>query len=142
MRDVSDFNRKVEYFCTNHKMVNSYHHLSSVEQVDGLGDDYRRVIIVPSGFSIDRDTYSIEYLVVVQDKIRSGDAVALSKSTEGNVFVLGQLMDYLVNLDADIVINGGSFAPTVATEDGYNIITAVGTISFETVRSVFRNFTI
>jgi len=142
MNEISNLNRALETFCENHEMVNSFHHLSSIEQLDGLGSEYRSVAIIPSTFSIEQDGYTIDYIVVVMDKVRSGDATALVKAEEGNVFVLGQLMDYLASIDSDITIEGGSFAsPPESNEDGYNIVASVGTLTNSFSRPLFRNFT-
>ena len=103
MNNLSDFYRLVKDFCDNHNMINEFILLSSLNDIDNRVFDYRTLILVPSRSNISRDLnrpiYTLSFDCALLDKCPNNSESASVHSIQENLFVVGQLQDYLIQQD-------------------------------------------
>ena len=87
------------------------------------------MILIPTAFRIiSEDSYTVEFLLIVSDKVPLGDETAYIKSTEGSLFVLANMTDHLDDINAEFELDGGSIIPEVLNERGSNIVSLASTL--------------
>lgn len=130
-----------ETFANNHRMVNDFRYLTDADEVDGLNVDYRTLIVSPSVASIDRlentPIYSISFVIAVIDKCQHSNKYSSILSTQENLFVLGQLQDYIQQATA-YDYSFGNVQLTGSTADDYNITAAITDLSVVASRLPFN----
>jgi len=103
MNNLSDFYRKVKTFCEDHNMINEFMMLNSLNDIDGRVFNYRTLVIVPSGSNISRDLnrpiYDLSFECALLDKCPNNSEESSVMSIEENLFVVGQLQDFLIQED-------------------------------------------
>lgn len=86
-------------------MVESFGVLGSEEELDSLDFDFRTFQLIVSSSNISRElnnpTYTIDFAIIVMDKVDPEDDRAVVLSSEENVFVIAQFQDYLQQQDED-----------------------------------------
>ena len=137
MNNLSDFYQLIKEFCADHNMINQFLFLGSEEDLQNREFNYRRVILIPSKSNVSRDLsrpiYTLSFDAAVLDKCMSSDELAFVKSTEENLFVVGQLQDYLIQQDENCYIEDVDVM-NISSEDE-NITSAM----FEVTVSFARN---
>lgn len=129
MNELSHLAKSIKNFCDSHSMVESFEYVDDVARIEQLGSAFRRVIIFPLSYEINADTYLVSFGLVVQDKIRGLDFVAHIKSQEANMYIIGELEEYLYQIDNDITITDTTFVPDDTNDAGENVTAAVATIN-------------
>jgi hypothetical protein len=118
-------------------MINQFLFLGSEEDLQNREFNYRSVILIPSKSNVSRDLsrpiYTLSFDAAVLDKCMSSDELAFVKSTEENLFVVGQLQDYLIQQDENCYIEDVDVM-NISSEDE-NITSAM----FEVTVSFARN---
>lgn len=116
MNNLLSFYEKIKQFCEDHHMINQFILLGSPEQIKNREFDYRSFLMIPSSSSMSRDLsrpiYSLTFNCTVLDKCATGGEEAFVVSTEENLFVIGQLQDFLIQDDEGCYIDDvsvGSF---------------------------------
>jgi hypothetical protein len=137
MNNLSDFYQLIKEFCADHNMINQFLFLGSEEDLENREFNYRSVILIPSKSNVSRDLsrpiYTLSFDAAVLDKCISSDELAFVKSTEENLFVVGQLQDYLIQQDENCYIEDVDVM-NISSEDE-NITSAM----FEVTVSFARN---
>jgi len=137
MNNLSDFYQLIKEFCADHNMINQFLFLGSEEDLQNREFNYRSVILIPSKSNVSRDLsrpiYTLSFDAAVLDKCMSSDELAFVKSTEENLFVVGQLQDYLIQQDENCYIEDVDVM-NISSEDE-NITSAM----FEVTVSFARN---
>jgi hypothetical protein len=107
-------------------MINEFFLLGSSEDLDAREFDYRTFVMIPSASNISRDfanpVYSLTFDCVVIDKCVSQDDLASIISTEENLFVVGQIQDWLIQQDENCYIDEVEVQNYISEES--NITTA------------------
>lgn len=100
MNNLSAFYDTIKGFCDDHNMVNQFLLLGSERDLEGKEFNYRTFVMIPSRSNVSRDLarpiYSLTFDCVILDKCKSEDPLASINSTEENIFVVGQLQDFLI----------------------------------------------
>ena len=116
MNNLLSFYEKIKQFCEDHHMINQFILLGSPEQIKNREFDYRSFLMIPSSSSMSRDLsrpiYTLTFNCTVLDKCAPGGEEAFVVSTEENLFVIGQLQDFLIQDDEGCYIDDvsvGSF---------------------------------
>ncbi len=116
MNNLLSFYEKIKKFCEDHHMINQFILLGSPEQIKNREFDYRSFLMIPSSSSMSRDLsrpiYTLTFNCTVLDKCATGEQEAFVVSTEENLFVIGQLQDFLIQDDEGCYIDDvsvGSF---------------------------------
>lgn len=103
MNNLSDFYRLIKDFCDNHNMINEFVMLNSLNDIDDRTFSYRTLIMVPSSSNISRDLnrpiYTLTFDCAMLDRCMSNDEEGSIMSIEENLFVVGQLQDFLIQQD-------------------------------------------
>jgi len=109
MNNLSDFYQLVKDFCENHNMINEFLFLGSEQELENREFNYRTFVMIPSNSNISRDlsrpVYTLSFDCALLDKSVGDSEIALVKSTEENLFVVGQLQDYLIQEDETCYID-------------------------------------
>lgn len=123
MNNLREIYSKIKYFADEHKMVNQFIMVSSEGELENREFDYRSLIIVPSSSNISRDlnspVYTLTFTAVILDQISSHDPEMSITSMEENIFILGQLQDYMLQQNIDVDFEDVDLTAT-ALED-YNV---------------------
>lgn len=108
MNNLSAFYQLVKDFTDAHHMINEFLFLGSEQELENRQFNYRTFVMIPSTSNISRDlsrpVYTLSFDCAILDKCPPNDEVALIKSTEENLFVAGQLQDYLIQQDENCYI--------------------------------------
>lgn len=126
MNNLVNFYKTVEQFADEHNMINQFLMVGSEQDLDGVVFDYRTLVLIPSSSNISRDLsrpiYTLSFDCALIDKCSSDDQLAAITSVEENIFVIGQLQDYLIQIDENCYIDEVDI--TRVMEDDENITTA------------------
>ena len=129
MNELSHLAKSIKNFCESHTMVESFVYVDDVSRIPELGEAFRRVILFPLTFEINNDTYAVSFGMVVQDKVRGLDFTAHIKSQEANMYIIGEIEEYLYQIDNDITITDTEFVPNDENDAGENVTAAVATVN-------------
>lgn len=130
----------IKDFANNHYMIEEFHLLGSAEDLGYTDFGFRSLALIPSASNISRNlsspTYSLEFQVVVLDKIESHNAEQMINATEENIFVLGQLQDYLLQVGIDCDMSDAELF--TSTGDDYNIASIVSNLTVTLSRKCYQ----
>jgi hypothetical protein len=129
MNELSHLAKSIKSFCESHSMVESFAYVDDPSKIAELGEAFRRVVIFPLTFEITNDTYMVTFGLVVQDKVRGLDFTAHIKSQEANMYIVGELEEYLYQIDNDITITDTEFIPNEQNDAGENLTACVASIN-------------
>ena len=108
MNNLLSFYRKMRQFAENHNMINEFMLLGSVDEMSGREFDYRTLILIPTMSNVSRDLsnpiYTLTFQLTILDKCEKDDEEGFVISTEENLFVVGQIQDYLIQYNEDCYI--------------------------------------
>lgn len=108
MNNLSEFYGVVKDFCSNHNMINQFMLLGSERDLEGTEFNYRTFVMIPSRSNISRDLarplYTLTFDCVILDKCKGEDELSSIQSTEENLFVVGQLQDFLIQQDENCYV--------------------------------------
>ena len=100
MDGLSSLYNKVKQFSSDHKMVNEFYFARNEEELRNREFNYRTIVLMPTEGNISRDLnspiYTIDFALIVLDKAIYGDDANAVNVIEENIFVIGQLQDYLI----------------------------------------------
>lgn len=109
MNDLRTFYKKVKDFCADHNMINEFILLNSESDLESRELEYRTFIMIPSSANISRDLarpiYTLSFNCAVLDKCSTKNESASIISIEENLFVIGQLQDFLIQEDENCYID-------------------------------------
>jgi hypothetical protein len=109
MNNLSQFYDVVKDFCESHNMINEFFLLGSKDDLSSREFEYRTFVMIPNRSNISRDLarpiYTLTFDCLVIDKSKNQDSLAAIKSTEENLFVVGQLQDFLIQQDENCYID-------------------------------------
>lgn len=108
MNNLLSFYRKMRQFAENHNMINEFMLLGSVDELSNREFDYRTLVLIPTMSNVSRDLsrpiYTLTFQVMILDKCAKEDEEGFVISTEENLFVIGQIQDYLIQYNEDCYI--------------------------------------
>lgn len=109
MNNLTDFYGVLKDFCNDHHMINEFLFLGSEQDLENREFNYRTAIFIPSKSNVSREIsrpiYTLTFDVAILDRCPPSDELALVQSTEENLFVVGQLQDYLIQQDENCYID-------------------------------------
>jgi hypothetical protein len=126
MNNLVEFYEFVKDFAERHMMVNEFKVLGNEEELENIDPGPRVLVLIPLSSDISREgnrpIYSVEFLLLVADKADESDSLQLLSSTEENIFVIGQLQDYIQQQSKDAEF--GTIEIVNQLRDDYNITSA------------------
>ena len=140
MNNLTSFYNKIKEFADEHNMINEFMLLGSMNEIGSRDYNYRTLIMIPSSSNISRDlsrpVYSLSFDCVILDKCKGNSELATIISTEENLFVVGQLQDYLIQEDENCYIDDVD-VETYVTEDD-NVTGALFEITMTFARKTYN----
>ena len=140
MNNLSDFYHLIKEFCTDHNMINQFLFLGSEEDLQNREFNYRSVVLIPSKSNVSRNLsrpiYTLSFDCAILDRCINSDELALVKSTEENLFVVGQLQDYLIQQNENCYIEDVDVMNMITEDD--NITSAMFEITVSFARSNYK----
>lgn len=96
LRNVID---EILKFGDEHRMINEVLIVADEDEYASLTFKYRSLLLVVDGARIPRDSaepiYEVDLNLLMIDKTITGDKVAYIDSVQENLFIMGQLQDYI-----------------------------------------------
>lgn len=139
MNNLYDTYTIIKNFADDHHMINEFVYVKSETELDNLEFNYRTLVLIPLEANISRrlnsPVYTLDFGLIVLDKVIQEDDYSSVMSTEENIFVIGQLQDYLMQLDMDTDFDDIDFY--TSTGDDYNISSASASFSVTIARSIY-----
>jgi len=140
MNNLSDFYHLIKEFCTDHNMINQFLFLGSEEDLQNREFNYRSVVLIPSKSNVSRNLsrpiYTLSFDCAILDRCINSDELALVKSTEENLFVVGQLQDYLIQQNENCYIEDVDVMNMITEDD--NITSAMFEITVSFARNNYK----
>jgi len=140
MNNLSDFYQLVKDFCNDHNMINEFLFLGSEQELENREFNYRTFVMIPSNSNISRDLsrpiYTLSFDCALLDKSIGDSEIALVKSTEENLFVVGQLQDYLIQQDETCYIDDVDVVNMISDDE--NITSAMFELTMSFARKNYN----
>lgn len=139
MNNLTRLYSKIKAFADSHNMVNEFVLVGSEDDLSNRTFNYRALIMLPLEANLSRElnnpVYELDFGVIVIDKTDIEDDSAYISSSEENIFVIGQLQDYLLqnNLDAEF----DQVELTTGMSEDYNITIAMADFSVKLARQPY-----
>ena len=131
MTTLFDFYKHLRGFAEGHKMIEAFKVVGSIEEVDTINVSARSlfVSVESSNISHRQNTHKVTFSLFVVDKCLADDQDSLVISMQENLFVIGQVQDFILSLDNDVEFEEVSIAQ--APTDEYNLTAAVCTFEVD-----------
>jgi len=140
MNNLSDFYQLIKDFCDNHNMINEFIFLGSEQELENREFNYRTFVMIPSSSNISRDLsrpiYTLSFDCALLDKSIGDSEIALVNSTEENLFVVGQLQDYLIQQDENCYIDDVDVVNMISEDE--NITSAMFELTMSFARKNYN----
>jgi hypothetical protein len=139
MNNLYDTYNVIKEFAETHNMINEFVYVRSEQELQDLEFDYRSMIVMPLEANITRElsnpVYTLDFGVVVLDKVSKSSDYDSIVSVEENIFIIGQLQDYLMQsgMDADFE----NIDLYTAVGDDHNVTSATADFSINIARKPY-----
>ncbi len=130
-------------FGDGHRMINQTLLIKDEQELDHLTFKYRTFCMHIDSARIPRDTaspvYEMDVNIFILDKVIKGDDLSFMESSQENLFILGQLQDFLQQSfdEYDFEIDNVDLSP-VSVPD-YNITGATTVLTIRVDRESYKN---
>jgi len=109
MTNLTSFYKLIKDFCSDHRMINEFIMLGSADDLDGREFDYRTFVMIPSSSNVSRELsrpiYTLTFDCIILDKCINEDELSSIQSIEENIFVVGQMQDFLTQENENCYID-------------------------------------
>ena len=120
MNNLTDLYNEIKSFANGHLMVNEFIFAASEDDLQQYDFDYRTLVLIPSSSNLSRDlnspVYTLSFSVLVLDRTIKDDSLASIQSIEENIFVVGQMQDFLTQENENCYIDNVDVS-NMASED-------------------------
>lgn len=127
-------------FGERHEMINEVILVKSEQELEGMEFNYRTMVMMPLEANISREqnspAYYIEFGIVILDKVPAENDAATINSVDENIFIVGQLQDFLEQ--SDYYVEFGAVDLGNESMDDHNITTAVADFTFTLARKPYN----
>jgi hypothetical protein len=129
MKTLSDLYQEVKAFADNHPLVNEFVLVGSEEELEGREFEFRSLVLLPSRSNISREdnrpVYELTFSVIIFDRVERNSDLGNILSAEENIFIVGQLQDYLLQELGDSDVDFNDIDIINAAGSDYNVTSAV-----------------
>ena len=144
MTDLKNIVKAIQEFGETHSMINEVLIFADEEDYKSHTFKYRSLHIAVDRATIGRDegesVYSVDINLMIVDKTLVGDKIAYIESVQENLYILGQLQDYLQqNSKYDFSMSDVNLAPIISEE--HNITGAEAILTIRADRFSYKNIT-
>ena len=139
MNNLTKLYTKIKDFADSHNMVNEFILAGSEDELSQREFNYRTMVMLPLEANLSRElnnpVYELDFGIIVIDRTMLDDSLGYISSTEENVFVIGQLQDFLLqdNIDASF----DNVELTTSTGEDYNVTIAMTDFSVKLARQPY-----
>lgn len=106
MNNLTELYIKIKDFCESHNMINEFFLARSEDDLRSREFEYRTLCLLPLEANISRDlnspVYTLDFAAMVLDKIVYENEMSTVTTIEENLFVIGQLQDYMAQEGYDV----------------------------------------
>lgn len=139
MNKLTELYEEIKSFADTHNMVNEFFVANTEEDLNNREFNYRTLALMLIDANISRDLnspiYTLGFMVVVIDKVKRDDDLQSIRSSEENLFVLGQLQDYLLQQGYSTVFGDVELVSVVGEDE--NMTSAMCDFSVELARNPY-----
>lgn len=127
MNNLTQLYRQIKGFAEDHLMINEFILVSSEDELAQRELNYRAMIMLPLEANLSRELsnpiYTLDFGIIIIDKTLIEDELSYIQSTEENIFIMGQLQDYLTQQGEDVEFDDVELNSSVSED--YNITIAM-----------------
>jgi hypothetical protein len=139
MNNLTELYGKIKSFADDHNMVNEFFVANTEEDLNNREFNFKTLALLLLEANISRDLnspiYTLDFGAIVIDKIGEDDDLESIMSSEENLFVIGQLQDYLIQEGYDV--DFGEVELVSAMGEEYNITSAMSDFSVVLARKPY-----
>lgn len=121
MNNLTSFYNLIKDFCNDHRMINEFIMLGSADDLDGREFDYRTFIMIPSSSNVSRELsrpiYTLTFDCMILDRCINEDELSAIQSIEENIFVVGQMQDFLTQENENCYIDNVDVSNMTSEDD-------------------------
>lgn len=129
MKTLYDLYDKVKTFADNHPLVNEFVLVSSEEELESKEFEFRSLVLMPTRSNISRESnrpvYEVTFTLVIFDRVERTSPQSVVMSSEENIFITGQLQDFLLQELGDSDVDFNEIDIINAGGSDYNITSTV-----------------
>lgn len=127
MNNLTKLYSEIKAFAESHNMINEFILVSSEDDLQSRVFNYRTLVMLPLEANLSRELnnpiYNLDFGVIVIDKCPLDDDLAFISSSEENIFIIGQLQDYLLQDGKDVNFDNVELTTGIAND--YNVTIAM-----------------
>lgn len=139
MNNLTELYSKIKSFADDHNMVNEFFVANTEDDLNNREFNFKTLALLLLEANISRDLnspiYTLDFGAIVIDKIGEDDDLESIISSEENLFVIGQLQDYLIQEGYDV--DFGEVELVSAMGEEYNITSAMSDFSVVLARKPY-----
>lgn len=139
MNNLTIIYNEIKGFAQDHNMINEFILVGSEDELSKIDFNYRTMVIMPLEVNLSRElnnpVYELDFAIVIIDRVKLDDSSAYITSTEENIFVMGQLQDFLMQNERDVSFEQVDL--TTSSADDYNITAAMADFSIKLARKPY-----
>ncbi len=139
MNNLTELYSKIKSFADDHNMVNEFFVANTEEDLNNREFNFKTLALLLLEANISRELnspiYTLDFGAIVIDKIGEYDDLESIISSEENLFVIGQLQDYLIQEGYDVEF--GEVELVSAMGEEYNITSAMSDFSVVLARKPY-----
>lgn len=139
MNNLTELYNKIKSFADTHYMVNEFFVANTEDDLNKREFNFKTLALLLLEANISRDlnspVYTLDFGAIVIDRINEDSDLESIMSSEENLFVIGQLQDYLIQEGYDV--NFGEVELVSVMGDEYNITSAMSDFSVVLTRSPY-----
>ena len=140
MNNLTQLYQEIKGFAESHLMINEFILISSEDELAQREIEYRSMVMLPLEANLSRElnnpVYTLEFGIILIDRTIVGDELAYINSTEENIFVMGQLQDFLTQQGKDVEF--GDVELTSSVSEDYNITIAMTDFTVNIARKPYN----
>jgi len=127
MNNLTELYIKIKGFANDHHMVNEFLLAKNENDIRNREFNYRTLAILPLEANISRDlnspVYTLDFAAIILDKTMYEDELNYISIVEENLFIIGQLQDFLIKEGYDV--NFEEVDVMTMDDDGYTVSSAL-----------------
>lgn len=139
MNNLTKLYAKIKGFAESHNMINEFVLVSSEDEIQEKDFNYRTMIMLPLEANLSRElnnpVYQLDFGIIVIDKVSLNNSLGSISSTEENIFVIGQLQDFLLQDGEDVEFQEVELTSSLLED--YNVTIAMADFSTKLARQPY-----
>jgi hypothetical protein len=139
MNNLTKLYTDIKDFADRHNMVNEFFLVNTEDELNQRDFNFRSMAFMPIDANISRESnspvYTLDFGVILIDRMIPNDELQSISIAEENLFVIGQLQDFLLQEGYEVDFNDVDIVSSLGEE--YNISSAMTTFSVVLGRTAY-----